>query len=412
MPSGPYGLSSQQQRLAISSHSQSGSYIGAPPNALPGQGPAHLNLQGPGLSGPLHPSEHFRQSSSSHAHESLQGVQRGQYYQNNSSSQPLFSRTNKAEPTGPLHGSDNAGPLQNPRLRHLEGRYPDRNVSGSFNRGLHEETLANENRVHGAALGLHVKNVNDDHMNQFRTGPAGRNGQGEYEQALKQFPKPTNIGNGSLEAGNYPHEHISEFRSKFLPPYTFHPLPEFHASGPGFGVDYPPPRSPGREFYGIPSHGFGGQSGGPHDQPGLDNVNGWGSNAFPEGPRSFHISSDPIGRHFNDHLKSGDMAGQDFIPNHMRVGELFGPRDVPSHISAVKGFGTFPDPHMVELNGNGGFPYAQSYLGNLRLGEPGFRSSFYHDKIPRPGGFYEVSDALLCKYMCLSACLSYWEALV
>ncbi|XP_063939222.1 uncharacterized protein LOC108197876 isoform X1 [Daucus carota subsp. sativus] len=389
MPSGPYGLSSQQQRLAISSHSQSGSYIGAPPNALPGQGPAHLNLQGPGLSGPLHPIEHFRQSSSSHTHESLQGVQRGQYYQNNSSSQPLFSRTNKAEPTGPLHGSNNAGPLQNPRLRHLEGRYPDPNVSGSFNRGLHEETLANENRVHGAALGLHVKNVNDDHMNQFRTGPAGRNGQGEYEQALKQFPKPANIGNGSSEAGDYPHEHISEFRSKFLPPYTSNAPPEFHGSGPGFGVDHLPPRSPRREFYGIPSHGFGGQSGGPHNQPGLDNVNGWGPNAFPEGPRSFHISSDPIGRHFNDHFKSGDMAGQDFIPNHMRVGELFGPRDVPSHISAVKGFGTFPDPHMVELNGNGGFPYAQSYLGNLRLGEPGFRSSFYHDKIPRPGGFYE-----------------------
>ncbi|XP_063938631.1 uncharacterized protein LOC135148237 isoform X2 [Daucus carota subsp. sativus] len=362
MPSGTYGLPSQQQRHTMPSNSQSGSYRGAPPNALPGQGPARLNLQGPGLSGPLqqslHPSEHFRQSSSSHTHESLQGVQRGQYYQDNSSSQPLFLRTNKAEPTGPLHGSNNAGPLQNPRLRHLEGRYPDPNVSGSFKRGPHEETLANENRVHGAALGLHVKNVNDDHMNQFRTGPAGRNGQGEYEQALKQFPKPTNIGNGSLEAG------------------------------PGFGVDYPPPRSPGREFYGIPSHGFGGQSGGPHDQPGLDNVNGWGSNAFPEGPRSFHISSGPVGRNFSDHFKSGDMAGQDFIPNHMRVGERFCPRDVPSHISAVEGFGTFPDPRMLELNGNGGFPFAESYLGNSRPGEPGFRS-FYNDEISRPGGFYE-----------------------
>ncbi|XP_063938717.1 uncharacterized protein LOC108199243 isoform X2 [Daucus carota subsp. sativus] len=366
MPSGTYGPPSQQQRHTMPSNSQSGPYVGAPPNALPGQGPAHLKPQGPGLSGPLHqslhPSEHFHQSGSSQSHESFQGVQRGQYYQNNPP-QPPFSRTNKAEPTGPLHGSDNAGPLQNQRLHHLEGRYPDPNVSGSFDRGLYEQTLANENRVPGAALGLHAKNVNDDHMKQFRTGPAGRNSQGEYEQALKQFPKPANIGNGSIRAG------------------------------PGFGVDHLPPRSPGREFHGIPSRGFGAQSGGPHNQPGLDNVHGWGSHAVNEGPRSFDISSDPVGKTFRDHFRSGDMAGQDFIPNHMRRGELFGPRNVPSHIRAVEGFGTFSDPRMGELNGHGGFPYGESFAGNKlnhpRLGEPGFRSSFSLHEFPRPGGFYE-----------------------
>ncbi|KAL8103125.1 uncharacterized protein LOC141677551 [Apium graveolens] len=394
MPSGPYGPSSHQQRPAMPSNSQSGSYLGAPPNALPGQGPSHLKPKGPGLSAPLHQSRY--------PSEYYQGVQRGQVNQNNPPSQPTFSNTLKAEPIGPLHGFDGVALLQNQRLHHSKDGYLDPYLSESFDQSLYKHCVP----AFEAASGPHLKNV-DDHKNQFMIG-SGRIGQGEYEQAPKQFPKllPTHIGNGSLSAGDYPHKCNYDNPSKFLPPYhpswTFNAnnvgerptgtQPDFPGSGPECVVDHLPPRCPGREYYGIPSRGFAGLPDGPYNQPGHVDVHARGTYAVQEGSRTFDMSSDPTGKPLRDYLRSGDMTGQDFIPNHLRRVEFFGPRNVPSHFHAVDGFGTFPDPRMGEFTGRSGLPNTESFVGNksnhLRLGEPGFRSSFSLHGFSSSGGFY------------------------
>ncbi|KAF1002715.1 hypothetical protein AG4045_017952 [Apium graveolens] len=372
LPPGPYGPSYHQQRPSMPSDFQSG----------------------------VHPNESF------------EGVQRRQHYQNNSThSQPMFSRTLKAEPTeGSLHGPDGVPMQQNQRPRHFEGRYPDPHVSGPFDRGQYgQQPLANENRVPGfdAASGLHVKGADG---NPFLSGPPGRIGQRDYEDAPKQFPKPSvmglelssNFGNGfSSRPGDYPpHEFNYGTPSRFLPPYhaggPFHPndvrerptvfnedhrargfsartQPDFHGSGPGFGVDHRPPRSPGREFHSFPSRGFGGISGAPPSQSGLlDGAHGRDTRAVHEGSRSSDISSDPVGKPFPEHLRNGNMGGQDFIPNHLHRGELFGPKIGQSHLRVGDGFGTSLDP-------GSNYP---------RIGEPGYRSSYSLHGFPSDGGFY------------------------
>lgn len=191
--------------------------------------------------------------------------------------------------------------------------------------------------------------------------------------------------------------------------------PNFPGSVPGFGVDHLPPRSPGREYYDISSCGFAERPGGLYNQPGLDNVHSWGTYEVHEWPRSFDMPSEPAGKPLRDHFRSGDMAGEDFIPSHLRRVDYFGPRNVPSHFHGVDGFGTFPDPRMGELTGHGGLPNA-SFVGNKsnhsRLGEPGFRGSFSLHGFSSSGDFYAVRDVIFRKYMYLSFCLSYSEALI
>ncbi|KAL8103121.1 uncharacterized protein LOC141678690 [Apium graveolens] len=378
-------LQPPQQQNPIPIHPSGSSF---PPDAqFPQQSP-HV------LSGPLHQSRY--------PSEYYQGVQRGQVNQNNPPSQPTFSNTFKAEPIGPLHGFYGVALLQNQRLHHSKDRYLNPHLSESFHQSVYNYCLP----AFEAASGPHLKNV-DDHKNHFMIG-SGRIGQGEYEQAPKQFPKllPTNIGNGSLSAGDYPHKCNYDNPSKFLPPY--HPSgtsngnnvgerptdtqSDFPGSGPEFVVDHLPPRCPGREYYGIQSCGFAGLPAGPYNQPGHVDVHARGTYAVHEGSRTFDMSSDPTGKPLRDYLRSGDMTGLDFIPNHLRRVEFFGPRNVPSHFHAVDGFGTFPDPRMGEFTGCSGLPNTESFVGNksyhLRLGEPGFRSNFSLHGFSSSGGFY------------------------
>lgn len=387
------------------------------------------------------------QSGNTHGnYEHPPGAQRGQLYQNNPPySQAAFPRTSDAEPLGGApHGHDGsqrpieAAMFQNQRLHHIEGRYPDPHVSGPFERGQHGQPTADESNVprmnrppgFDAAPGMHVKNVSD-HRNPFSVGPGGHLDQGEYEEAPKQLPKPLHMGvepsskfgNGfsSSRAGDYPPREFNyDNPSRFLPPYHrsapflpndagerpptgFHDdhtgrgdasrtQSDFFGSGPGFGMDRFPPRSPGREYHGVPSRGFGGPSGELHGQSGHDDSHVRDTRTFHEGSRPFDISSNPAGKPFGEHFRNGDMVGQDFMPNQLRRGELFGPRNVQSQMRLGDGFGTFPDPRMGELAGPGSFPPSESFGGNKsnnpRLGEPGFRSSYSLHGFPTDGGFY------------------------
>lgn len=382
LPPGPNGPSYYQQRPPMRSDLQSGPYPGAP-------------------------------------YESFDGVQRRQHYQNNSiHSQPMVSRTLNAEPTGgSVHGPDGTSMQHNPRPHHFEGRYPDPHVSGPFDRGQYgQQPFTNQSRAPGfdAASGLSVKSATDG--NPFFSGAPGRIGQGKYEDAPKQFPKPSymgvepssNSGNGlSSRAGNYPpHEFNYDTPSRFFPPYhpsgAFHPndvrerptnfnedhrargfpartRPDFHGLGPGFGVDYRPPRSPGREYHSAPSHGFGGISGGLHSQSGLlEGVHGRETRTIHEGSRSSDILSDSVGKPFPEHFRNGDMVGQ-------HGGEFFGPKNGQSHLRGGDGFG-LSDP-------GSNYP---------RLGEPGYRSSYSLHGFPSDGGFYAVSGVFFWNSMYFS----------
>ncbi|CAK7331362.1 unnamed protein product [Dovyalis caffra] len=196
--------------------------------------------------------------------------------------------------------------------------------------------------------------------------------------------------------------------SRFFPPYhhdrALHPSDgegslsfhdslagrsDFARTRPGFlgppipGYDHRPvdnlaPRSPGRDYPGMPTRRFGAL-------PGLDDIDGRGPHRFGdpvssslrdsrfpvfpshlrggelEGPGNLHM-----GEHF-----SGDLMGHDGRPTHMRRGEHLG-HNLPSHsrLGEAGSFGAFPGhAQMGELAGPGNFYHH-------RLGEPGFRSSF------------------------------------
>lgn len=135
------------------------------------------------------------------------------------------------------------------------------------------------------------------------------------------------------------------------------------------------PRSPGRDYPGVTSHGFGAF-------PGFDDIAGRESHRFGD---SFHVNRFPV---FPGHLHRGEFEGpgQDGFPNHSRRGEHLDPNNLPGHMRMGErfGFGAFPGPaRMGELPGSGNFFHP-------RLGEPGFRSSFSLKGIPGDGGNYPV----------------------
>lgn len=372
--------------------------------------------------------------------------------------------------------------FQNQRPHHIDGRHPDFHGSGTLERGQFGQPSGNElpimNGVPGpestSASGMpdeRFKTVNEERRNPFPSGPTRRLDQGEFEEVPKQFhTKPSNLGtepspkfgssfSSSRAIDLQPHEYNYDAGlkmdrgggapSRFLPPYhtagAFHPndvgerqpqtgihednrgrefartQPDFLGSGPGFGrhqMDRMTTRSPGREYHGIPPHGFvGGHSGGPLSQSALDDIDGRDTHPFGEGSRSFNLSSDPVGNSFRDgrfpvlpgqvrrgefdgpgnfgmseHFRNGDMMGQDFMPNHSNRGEFLGPRNVPSHKRVGDDFGPFSVSRMGELPGAGVFPVGEPFGGNKlnhpRLGEPGFRSSYSLHGFPTDGGFY------------------------
>ncbi|XP_010256727.1 PREDICTED: AT-rich interactive domain-containing protein 1A-like [Nelumbo nucifera] len=199
------------------------------------------------------------------------------------------------------------------------------------------------------------------------------------------------------------------------------------------------PRSPGRDYPGIPTGRFGGAS---H----LDNIEERESHTFGERSNSFNLPQDPVGSAFHErrflpshlrrgepdgpgnlrtgeqilpgalppHLRGGDLVGSDILPSHLRSrepvghgalshlrsGEHVGPRGLPSHLhmGETAGFGALPAHlRMGELAGPGNLPSRLRIGeaiggGNLsthsRRGEPGFGNNYSMQGYPSDGGFY------------------------
>lgn len=182
---------------------------------------------------------------------------------------------------------------------------------------------------------------------------------------------------------------------------------DFLGPAPGFNrhhMDGLPPRSPGREYLGNQSRPFGGFSGG------VDDIDGREAHPFGEGSRSFNLPSDSVGysipesrfpvrppghMRMGEHLRSGDLIGQDVLPSHQRRGELFNPRNMSGHPPLGEpGFGSFHGyGHTAEAAGPGGFhhrPFGEPFgkSSHPRLGEPGFRSSYSFQGFPNDASFF------------------------
>ncbi|KAL5991604.1 hypothetical protein ACLOJK_012513 [Asimina triloba] len=154
-----------------------------------------------------------------------------------------------------------------------------------------------------------------------------------------------------------------------------------------------PPRSPGRDYSGVPPRRFGGSA-----------AFGLGSGPLPghlrrgeaDGPRNFRA-----GEHFGYsnlplHLRNTDLVGPGILPGHMRAGEHLGHHYLPGHLRIGEplgpdhlrmlepaGFGGFPSHlRMGELTGPGNLP------SHLRIGEPGFGSSMPMYGLANEGGFF------------------------
>ncbi|KAA8549349.1 hypothetical protein F0562_001033 [Nyssa sinensis] len=339
----------------------------------------------------------------------------------------------------------------NQRSRHFDGRQHDSHLPGTLERGPFGQPPgieSNAMRMNGApgldstsTLGFRderFRPLTEEHLNPFPLDPAQRHDQDATSRPLDKPPLGLSYDAGmKLDpvAGGAP--------SRFLPPYhgILHPNDtgeRAHLVGPddigradisrtrtdfpgpiaGFGRHHMDHRSPGRENPGVPTRGFGGLSGGPRNQSGLDDIDGRESRPFSEGSRSVNLPSDPVGNSFFEsrfpvlpsHLRrgeldgpgnfrGGDLIGQDSLPSHFRRGELLGPRNLPGHLRMGEptGFGAFPGHgRMGELAGPGNFPHhlplGESFgskSSHPQLGEPGFRSSYSLQGFPNDGGFYK-----------------------
>ncbi|GLT66967.1 hypothetical protein SLA2020_393050 [Shorea laevis] len=276
-----------------------------------------------------------------------------------------------------------------------------------------------------------LKPVQDEQSNPFPLDPALRFGDGGRFEDVKHFPRSSHfdadsvtkfgsyfssskpldrgphgfgmdVGPGPREKGPHglPYDPaVGSGPSRFLPPYhpggRLHPDEagersvgfhedtlgrlDFHGPVPGYGqrhMDGFASRSPGREYLGIHTREFRSFRG--------DDIDGRESrfnDRFPGlGSHSHNGDNLPIA----EHLRSGDLIGQDIVPSHLRRGEHLGPRNLPGHLRFGEpvGLGPFSGHERIgEFGGPGNFRLP-------RLGEPGFRSSFSLQGLPTDGGSY------------------------
>lgn len=192
---------------------------------------------------------------------------------------------------------------------------------------------------------------------------------------------------------------------------------DFMGPGPGFGprhMDRLTPRSPDREFFGIPPRGYL-----PRGRAGFDDVDGREAQTFAGGSRPFGLPTNPVSNSFHEdrfhalhrhpqgdavnehvaggpphnHFRGGELFGND-VPSHLRMVDPLGPRNLPSHLHVGEpaGFGPFPGPGNLSH-----LPFSESFGGNKpgmpRLGEPGFRSRYSLHRVSNEGTYMGDVDS-------------------
>lgn len=270
----------------------------------------------------------------------------------------------------------------------------------------------------------------DERFNPF---PAGSNYRPEFEDDLRQFPRPFDWRPHGLkfDTGLKMDSGVGSVSSRFLSPCngggandageclgghhedTFGRMDptrgrlDFMGPGPGYGVhhiDSWGSRSPGRELPGISSRGFRGA--------GPDDIHGRESGRFGEPfGGSFHGSRFPMlpghqrwvefdGPHNmgrGEHLRN-DFIGPDNFAGPLRWREHLGGPHGRSPLGEPVGFGAHPlHSRIREMGGPGSFdPFGRGDGPSFpRLGEPGFRSRFSPHGFPTDDGIFTVKSLSL-----------------
>ncbi|GMH11180.1 hypothetical protein Nepgr_013021 [Nepenthes gracilis] len=364
------------------------------------------------------------------------------------------------------HGAMERGPYFPPSAMKLaSGPRPD--LSSAF--GVRDErfkVLPEENLKHFPAETMQHPAGHRDFENRKFTGPSYLDG-GPSANFGSQFPlsrgldhqaPPVFGGDGMprpFEKAQHGFDQDSAAPSRFLPPFhhggSLHRNDEGDRSRPlGFHddnlgradlnrshLDFPEPvpefgrrhvnsltpRSPGRDYAGLPSRGFGNFTGG--------EIEGNESRSFGGGSKPFDLSSDPLGKAMHEnrfpappghlqgseldrpgnlpmgnhpgvgppvnHSRAGDVIFHDVLPGHLRRGEHFGPRN--TDLGEGTGFGSFVSHGRIgdrPMAGNfpSHLPVGESFrgdrVGHPRLGEPGFRSSYTLPRYAHDSGFLPV----------------------
>lgn len=356
-------------------------------------------------------------------------------------------RLSQGEPTGAessgvlqprafnLHGGMMARPtphgpemFSNQRPDFMDSRGPDPHFAGSSEHGAHSfgihPNMTRMNDSHGFDS-LSTLGPRDERFNPF---PAGPNPRAEFEDDLKQFPRPFDRGLHGLKyhTGLKMDSGVGSVPSRSLSPYNgggandggdqlgWHRGDAFgrmdptrgHLDflGPGLGydrrrMDSLASRSPIREHPGISLRGFVG--------PGPDDIHGRELRRFGEPfDSSFHESrfsmlpghlrrgefEGPRNMGMGDHLRN-DLIGRDGFSGPLRWGEHMGDLHGHFHLGEPVGFGAHPHHARIrEIGGPGSFDSFGRGDGPSfpHLGEPGFRSRFSSHGFPTGDGIFTV----------------------
>lgn len=273
------------------------------------------------------------------------------------------------------------------------------------------------------------KPLSREHLNPFEREPTRT-----FDQASRSLDKPLH-GHGydavsKLDPGAAgPH-------SRLLPHHPSGGRGDMFGPGPEFGhhrIKPFPYRSPGRDYLGSPSRGYGGPSSFPRGSLGFEDINSREAHRFGEGSRSFNLSSDFVRNPFHDgrfpplpgylqrgdiddpgnprfgehrvpgllhnqiggddvfgpdgpgHLMKGNFSGPGYLTGHFNIGETTRPGTLPGHGRAGESTGNFPRP-----------PFSESVRGDMpsfqHHGEPPMRTNYPYHGMPNASQYSSGVD--------------------
>ncbi|OAY77197.1 hypothetical protein ACMD2_06126 [Ananas comosus] len=302
-------------------------------------------------------------------------------------SNALEAEAYAARRPGFFDGTHPEPPFIQPGMNKVNG-VPDK---GPLAGGMHGSGFPDE-RFKGAA---------DEHLRPFPVDPARRNvNRREFEEDLKQFPRPAHLDNESspnFDSYISPRS-LDRGHEQFGPMRPLHPkhsgtsfpagvsgsephhmdFGERHRAV-GFQEDFgrkpdpsefnrnrmdglPPLRSPGGEFGGLPPSrfGFGNQSR-------LNDFDVREPRGFGERSKAFNHPSDSASSMFHDGNRRNSLDGSDVLHPPFHPGDSFGSRNFPSTLRDGDRF------HGSEPTGFGGY---NNISGRMRAGDPGFVGNY------------------------------------